>query len=493
MLKRAEPALRTRIIETLSARFRSRVDLAEIHVRFDHGLNVQGKGLKIYGATDPNPSQPGIQPLLQIAEFRFSSSVRSLFREPMRVDTVFVKGLTMNIPPKSNRQQVAQLRRRGGKMSIAVTHFICSDTKIIINTDREGKDPLEFDISRLKMNDIGPNRPLQFESTLVNPKPVGDIYSSGLFGPINELSPRDSALAGYYFFTDADLSTFKGIGGILSSTGKYSGTLGRIEVSGETDTPDFRLRVSGHRVPLHTDFHAIVDGTDGDTYLQPVRARLLSSSFTATGKIVRIKDPPGHDIELQVTLGEARIQDLLTLGIPTEPPIMNGPVQLTTSFSLKPGRADISDRLSLSGSFHLPDARFNNKALQTKIDSLSLRSLGEPKLVRNAPAIVVSSDLHGTFTLQHGVLNFSALHFHIPGTNARMSGRYSLDGRTFDFHGTLRLDAKLSQMTTGWRSVLLKPVDPFLHKNGAGTEVPFKLTGTRAEPHFGLDFLHGQD
>ncbi len=491
VIKRAEPILRTRVIETLSARFKSRVDLAEMHVWIDHGLNVEGKGLKIYGATDPNPWEEGVQPLLQLAEFRFSSSVRSLFREPMRVDTVFVNGLTMNIPPRSSRQQLRDLRHRGGKMSIAVSHFVCTDTKIIINTDRLGKAPLEFDIRRLKMNDLGPSRPLQFESTLVNPKPVGDIYSSGLFGPINEVSPRDSAVAGYYFFTDADLSTFKGISGILSSTGKYSGTLGRIEVDGKTDTPDFRLTVSGHRLPLHTDFHAIVDGTDGDTYLQPVRARLQGSSFTASGKIVRMKEPPGHDIELQVTLEDANIQDFLTLGIRTEPPIMTGAVQMQSSFSLKPGKGDISDRLTLSGSFHLPDAHFNNSRLQTKIDQLSLRSLGKPKKLQDAAEIAVPSELRGVFTLRHGTLSFSSLQFQVPGTDAHLSGRYSLDGKTFDFHGVLRLDAKLSQMTTGWKSILLKPVDPFFRKSGQ-TEVPFKLTGTKAEPHFGLDLLHGR-
>lgn len=45
-------------------------------------------------------------------------------------------------------------------------------------------------------------------------------------------------------------------------------------------------------------------------------------------------------------------------------------------------------------------------------------------------------------------------------------------------------------MTTGWKSILLKPVDPFFSKHGAGTELPFKITGTREAPHFGLDFHH---
>jgi hypothetical protein len=71
-----------------------------------------------------------------------------------------------------------------------------------------------------------------------------------------------------------------------------------------------------------------------------------------------------------------------------------------------------------------------------------------------------------------------------------MTGQYSLDGKTFDIHGKLRMDAKLSQLTTGWKSILLKPVDPFFSKHGAGTEVPFKVTGTNSEPHFGLDFGH---
>jgi hypothetical protein len=88
------------------------------------------------------------------------------------------------------------------------------------------------------------------------------------------------------------------------------------------------------------------------------------------------------------------------------------------------------------------------------------------------------------------LLSFSFLHFVIPGTHVDMTGDYGLDGKEFDFHGKARLDAKVSQMTTGWKSILLKPVDPFFSKNGAGTEVPIRITGTESEPHFGLDFGH---
>ena len=493
MIDRVEPILRTRVVDTLSARFRSKVELAELHVWVGNGIHVDGKGLKIYGATDPNPYQPGVQPLLEVGEFKFQTLLGGLFRTPMHVDTIYVSGMTMNIPPKNDRAQIEDISGKKPKISIAVDDLVCADTKLVINTDKPGKAPLEFDIGDLKMKDIGPEQPMRFDARLVNPKPVGDIHSIGQFGPLNEMSPRDSKVSGDYSFTNADLSTIKGIGGILSSTGKYEGTLGRIVADGTTETPDFRLAISGHAVPLHTEFHAIVDGTDGDTYLEPVNARVLNSSFTAKGKVVRVANPRGHDIELDVELQKARIEDLLQLGVKTDPPIMSGPVKMKTSLSLPPGDPDVSDRIKLKGRFAIPAAQFSSDKIQTKINGLSLRSRGEPQLVKEAAERDVTSDLEGVFDLRQGLLSFSLLHFKIPGTHADMTGQYSLDGKTFDFHGTLRMDAKLSQMTTGWKSILLKPVDPFFHKNGAGTQIPFKITGTKDEPHFGLDFGHKDD
>lgn len=490
---RAQPILRARVIKTLATRFKSRVELAELDVSIAHGLHVKGKDLEIYGSTDPNSSEPGFQPLIRIGEFRFQTALSSLFRTPMRVDTIYVDGLVMNVPPKNDRQQLRNLRQRSGKLSIAVDRIVCVDAKLIINTAKPGNEPLEFDIKDLRLKDIGPGQPLRFDATLVNPKPVGDIQSQGQFGPLNDQSPRDSSVAGDYSFTNADLGTLRGLGGILSSNGHYAGTLGRIEVEGQTDTPDFRINISGHPVPLQTDFHAIVDGTDGNTYLDPVRATVLHSSVTAKGKIVRVKNPPGHDIELEVVLGRANIEDLLTVGVKTAPPIMAGAVAMNTKLSLLPGKGDLTDRLNLAGTFHVPEGHFTNQKVQSRIDSFSLRSQGKSKLAQNLPEVDVPSDLQGTFSLHKAVLSFSFLHFQVPGTHADMNGEYSLDGNTFDFHGTLKLRAKLSQITTGWKSILLKPIDPFFEKHGAGAEVPFTITGTRQEPHFGLDFHHKHD
>jgi hypothetical protein len=492
VVARAEPILRTRVIETLSNRFNSKVELESFHVSVIDGVEVSGGGLKVFGKDDPNAYQPGVQPLISIQQFRFHTALRSLFRTPMHVDTVYVKGLELNIPPKDHRTEMTSMRSKTGKMTIYVDKFVCEDTKLEINTIKPGKPPLEFAIASLQMKDIGPGQPLQFNATLVNPKPVGDIQSTGLFGPWQQDIPRDTPVQGNYSFSNADLSTIKGIGGILSSTGEYSGTLGNIVVSGKTDTPDFRIASSGHPLPLHTEFHAIVDGTSGDTYLKPVQATFLHTSFTASGSIVRINQPDqhGHDIELDVVLNHALIQDLLKLGVRTDPPIMSGPVEMKTRLSLVPGEANVADRLNLAGKFHVPDGHFTNPKVQGKLDSLSLRSRGKVKEARDNPHEDVPLDLQGVFSLKDGLLSFSFLHFLVPGTHIDMTGNYGLDGQRFDFHGTARLDAKVSQMMTGWKSILLKPVDPFFSKNGSGTEVPIRVTGTESEPHFGLDFGH---
>ena len=134
-------------------------------------------------------------------------------------------------------------------------------------------------------------------------------------------------------------------------------------------------------------------------------------------------------------LGRARIEDLLKLGVKTEPPIMTGAVEMKTKLSLPAGAEDIANRLQLAGNFDIPAAHFTNEKVQDRIDSLSVRSRGKTGAGPGQADPVVTSDLEGRFTLNHGVLSFSYLHFLIPGTHADMTGQYSLDGNTFDFHG----------------------------------------------------------
>src|SRR6202171_4724531 len=308
LIFKARPILRTRVIETLSAPFKSKVELDAFDVSLVRGFQVSGKGLRLFGDGDPNNHEPGVQPLIDVAEFRFRMGIRDFLRSPMHVKTVYVKGLKLNLPPREQRAQMKNMGPEGGKIKILVDSFVCDEAQLIINTLKPGKLPLEFDIKNLKMTSIGPDGPMHFDADLTNPKPVGNVLSSGSFGPWQADSPRDPPVSGTYSFNHADLSTIKGIGGILSSTGEYAGTLDNIVVDGKTDTPDFRVATAMRMVPLHTEFHAIVDGTTGDTYLQPVKAKILNSSLVAHGSVMRTKDPEGHRVELDVMIQKGRIE-----------------------------------------------------------------------------------------------------------------------------------------------------------------------------------------
>lgn len=491
-LHRAEPILRARVIETLETRYDSRVELDKFTVSALHGFEVTGTGLKVF----PN-SLDMQKPLFAVDNFRFRTNWRDLFNTPMHIGLIRISGLAINLPPKGQRHSIPQLKgSKPAKIEILVDQLDIDRASLVLGTNKPGKVPLDFEISGLKMTSVGAGQPMRFHAVLVNPKPIGDIDSSGTFGPFVADSPGDTPLSGVYSFSNADLGTLKGIGGILSSTGKYAGTLNNIVVDGETDTPNFSLTIAGQPVPLRTTFHAIVDGTNGDTHLEPVDAMLLHSHIVARGDVVTVPNQ-GHQITLDVTVQPSNIQDLLKLAVKTQPPLMSGNLVLHTRLNLPPGDDSVTDKLQLKGNFEITNAHFSNPDIQGKVDELSLRSQGRPdeakKTAEENTRPNVASDMRGNFTLANSKLTVTDLHYTVPGAQIAMNGVYSLDGNQFNFRGTARLDAKVSQMVTGWKSLLLKPVDPFFSKNGAGTEVPIQITGTRSNPHFGLDLFHKSD
>lgn len=81
------------------------------------------------------------------------------------------------------------------------------------------------------------------------------------------------------------------------------------------------------------------------------------------------------------------------------------------------------------------------------------------------------------------------LSFRVPGVSLALNGRYGLVDEKMEFHGTAKLEARLSQTTTGFKSFLLKAVNPFFAKKDAGAVIPIEISGTRDKPSFRLD-LH---
>jgi AsmA-like C-terminal region len=490
LLSRAEPILRARLVQSLAARYHSRVELGTFDVSLLRGFEVSGGDLAIYPYNISSST-----PTFSVRHFAFRTGYASLVHSPLHIGYVEVDGLRINLPPKSQRKPSSgptAAHPNLGKVTVFVDELDCTDTVLTLGTDKPGKVPTRFVIQNVTLRSIGAGKPLDFTATLTNPKPLGQIETKGYFGPWNADRPETTVLGGTYSFHDADLGTIKGIGGILSSQGSYQGVLDKIVVDGETDTPDFQVKISGHKVPLHTEFHAIVDGTDGDTYLQPVKAHFLHSFLVARGYVAHVQGESGRHVYLDVAMDQARIEDLLRLAVRTDPPVMQGAVKLHTKLDLPPGAQDVAHRLHLQGNFAIVNARFSNEKVQNGIDQLSLRSQGEVELAsqnaRDGKREQVRSQMQGDFQLADAGLHLPDLHFDIPGASIKLAGIYSLDGARFNFAGTADMKATVSRMVGGWKGILLMPFDRIFQKHGAGTEIPFKVDGTRSAPQFGLDF-----
>jgi len=119
-------------------------------------------------------------------------------------------------------------------------------------------------------------------------------------------------VAGSYLSQHADLGVFSGIGGTLSSTGKFNGVLERIEVEGSTDVPDFQVTRSDHAVHLKTQFHAMVNGMDGEVALQSAQIQFGRTLVVSQGEVANKAGSVGKAVSLSGTEVQGRVQDWVT-------------------------------------------------------------------------------------------------------------------------------------------------------------------------------------
>jgi hypothetical protein len=166
---------------------------------------------------------------------------------------------------------------------------------------------------------------------------------------------------------------------------------------------------------------------------------------------------------------------------------MTGSVNLKARMLLSPGKEKVIHRLVLDGDFGVNGAQFASVEVSDKLESLSRHAQGQPNDEDVGSAV---SDLLGHFHLERDLVAFKRLTFSVPGAEVRLTGAYSLPDEALDFHGQLRMQAKLSQTVTGKKSFFLKLVDPFFKKDGAGSVVPIRISGTRDDPKFALDLFH---
>ena len=199
--------------------------------------------------------------------------------------------------------------------------------------------------------------------------------------------------------------------------------------------------------------------------------------------LIKHEDDRHRTISLDVDMPRGNLRDLLTLAMKGES-FMEGQIALRTKINLPPLSGKVKEKLMLDGQFEITNGKFLRSTIQDQIDTLSRRGQGQPK---NLEIDEVIHGMAGTFKMEDETIVFRNLSFAVPGSGVDLAGSYDLAQDTLDFHGTLKLDAKVSQTMTGWKRWLAKPIDPFFSKDGAGTLLHIQVSGTSKEPKFGRD------
>jgi len=413
--------------------------------------------------------------LITIQKLVIEGSYSGIFRR--HVPRITAIGARVYVPPSGGAQFHSQHSK------LVIDELVANGTGVeFISADPRHSPSLVFDIHEATLRAVHWGSPIPYRLKFHNPNPPGEIAVEGKFGGWTDGHPQDTPLSGAYSFDHADLSVYGGIGGILSSKGKFTGVLKHIDVSGATDTPDFVVTDGGHRHHLDTHFDAYVDATVGDTFLRRVEAHLDRTPLLVEGSIAKAPNGKGKEADLHFTSRHGRIEDLLNLFVSAPRSPMSGDLSFRAHAHLASSQEPFLRAVKLDGKFGIDKGNFKPET-QKDVNELSAGARGKNK---EDPETVLT-DLAGAVELNNGVAHFSDLQFGVPGADARMHGSYNVVNHRIDLHGDLKVATSISNTSSGMKALLLKFMSPFFHKKKRGEIVPVHILGTYEKPQFGLD------
>ncbi len=365
--------------------------------------------------------------------------------------------------------------------AIEVERLVAKNAVLLV--PRKSSPALRFAVHDFSIEDLGGKDAMRFHVALTNPIPRGEVVANGRLGPWNRNDRAETPISGSYSFRDADVATISGIGGLLSSDGEFHGSIRQLEVQGSTDTPEFEIVRTGHRFPLSTQFAAVVNATNGEVVLNHVDAHVMRTNLEVQGSIKR--EPPDHrrTAMLDIFSRDGRIQDVLFPFVHEPRSPLNGVTNFHARVVLPSGKEPFLHKVVLQAEFGIDAARFTSAHTQAKVNKMSESARGNPD--EENPEDVVS-DLRGRVLLKNGVATFSNLTFRVPGASAAMHGTFNMISQHVDLHGTVQLQAKVSDTTTGFKSFLIKALSPFIKKDKPREPLPVAITGTYSHPQYSV-------
>ena len=144
----------------------------------------------------------------------------------------------------------------------------------------------------------------------------------------------------------------------------------------------------------------------------------------------------------------------------------------------------------MDGVFDVPSERVTNGAAEKTLSDFSRRAQKN----KNDSAADAKSDVlsavKGPAQIRNGIASSPHLTFQVAGARATLQGTFNFHDQTVHLTGNLAMQAEVSHAVTGFKSVLLKPLDPFLKKRHAGAVIPIAVIGGPGHYKVTQDFSH---
>lgn len=442
-------------------------------------------GLELHRSPgDPQPPPPLAAAVRVVVEGRWSD----LLTLQHRVLFVQIEGLNLSFPPKGTRERALDFPPGDGKDFSGPKTFIevLHIQNALLEVGKDQGEPFQLKVHEVLVNNIVRGHASPFSVILDNPKPSALIHCDGWIGPLHSQRLDQLPVNATFTFLHGRLEDFDKLHGTIEGSGHFKGPLSALEIDADSIVSGFAVG-QGSPVKVSTQLRATVDGTNGDVHFHSLDARTGATTVHASGMVTG--KPKLTVMDLDVIHG--RIEDLMMPFMHATPPAA-GEANLRTHATLAAATPNtrFMDRLVMDGSFTLPAARLTKVSTEESLSAFSRRAKGENPRVPDAKPQPASAEnpavplnIQTTFHLARGVVSTPQLETTFPGSALELAGTFTFQTHAAHLTGNLTMQSDISHVTTGFKSMLLKPFNPFFkHRQPQDTGpqvtvIPIAITG----------------
>jgi hypothetical protein len=435
-----------------------------------HRTYLPHPGFVAEGITLRRKSALDLPPFGSVKQLAVQGTWADLFLLREKVALVDIQGLHIVIPVPGSEANKRDFPA-GSAADFSGPETFIEQLKVhdgLLDIMRANGTRYSFPVRELDFHTVQRGRTADFTVVMDNAIPWGHISSNGRFGPLNTGDLSRTPVTGSFSFSAVRLSDIGELRGTLNSSGSFHGQLGSLEAEGAAETRDFAVS-DGKATPVAGEIRCIVNGLTGEVAIQDVEVRSGSTLARAHGAIAGSPKITNLDFEAR-----GRAQDALHPFVHSDVPIV-GPASVRGHAWVGPAQEGVGflQRLRVDGMFDVPAERATDAGTEKRLTDFSNRA----QIHDDTPNADALLSLQGRAQIRNGIASSQHLTFRVDGAQATMGGTFNFHTEVVDLNGNLAMQAGISHAVTGFKSILLKPFDPFFKKGNAGAIFPVKVSG----------------